>query len=341
MMIPFRLLVLATAAALLLASAARAQIGGDPDALAELAGLQVEPSAEASFRTEAGLVVDLVTRNGALSEVRGHAASWDAPQALEVAALVGAATGFGPGVEAPVLDFLERAVPEIAGAGPTAVGIDHFQLTLDVVGDAAPFAVSFALSLAEVPTEAFPETRHGKGPADAPIVMREFSDFQCPACRRFALDVKPQLESALLARGDVRIEFHHFPLIGSFPNSFRAAEASECVTDANPGDAEAFWSYARELFQHQPDWGRLADPDARFVQIAVEAGMNVDGVAACLADGAHEETVLEAYRAAVALQLRGTPSVFMGGIRLQNFVDPNAYQQAIGYLEAFGVHEGR
>ena len=336
---PFRLLALASAAVLLLAPAGHAQIGGDPDALPELAGLQVEPLPENTFRTEAGLVVEAVPRGGALYEVRGRSEAFEEPQALELAALVAAATGFGADIEEPVLEFLQRAVPELAGAGPSAVGIDHFRLTLEVSGEAAPFELSFALSLAEVPPAAFPEARHAKGPADAPIVVREFSDFQCPACRRFNLEVMPQLEAALLSRGDVRIEYHHFPLMGSFPNSFRAAEAAECVADANDADDGAFWTYQRALYVEQPEWGRLGDPDERFVQIAAQEGLEVDDVARCLAEGRHEQSVLEAYQAAMALQLRGTPSIFVGGFQIQNFGDLNAYQRAIGYLEAFGAVE--
>ncbi len=333
-----RRLVLTLAALLAFVPAAFAQIGGDPEALAGLADLDTEALDDGVFRTAAGMVVEPVVRNGALYALRGQSETFEASAARELAALVGAATGFGAGIEQPVLDFLDEAVPQLAGSGPSVVGIERFRLTLDVTGAVEPFDLTFALALAEVRAEAFPVARHAKGPADAAIVVREFSDFQCPACRRFNTELMPQLQTSVLAREDVRIEYHHFPL-GTFPNSFRAAEAAECVADADPGDPEAFWTYKDALYERQPQWSSASDPDALFVAIAEDAGVVSDGVADCLAEGRHEPTVEAARVAAVALQLRGTPSVFVGGFQLDNFADPAAYAQAIAYLETFGADE--
>ena len=336
LMVPLLLSIAAT-----LFGSALAQIGAEPNGLAALAAVDVEADAgdDGVFSTASGLVIEPVVRNGALYAVRGQSAALTDLAARDVAALVGAATGFGAGIEQPVLDFLERALPELAGTGPSVVGIERFRLTLDVDDGEAPYALTFALALAEVQDDAFPVSRHVKGPADAPIVIRDFSDFSCPACRRFVAEVLPSVEAALLPRGDVRIEYHHFPLIGSFPNSFRAAEVSECVTDANPGDDEAFWRFHDLLFERQPEWSGRPDVDASLLAIAAAAGVATDGVEACLAEGRHVETIERAYDVATALQLRGTPTVFVGGYQLENFVDLGAYGQAIAYLEAFGVVE--
>lgn len=336
----FRLrpLVLTLAALLAFVPAAFAQIGGDPAALAGLAALDTETLDDGVFRTTTGMVVVPVVRNGALYALRGESEAFEVSAARELAALVGAATGFGAGIEQPVLEFLDEAVPQLAGSGPSVVGIERFRLTLDVTGAEEPFELTFALALAEVRSEAFPATRHAKGPADAPIVVREFSDFQCPACRRFTSELMPQLQASVLARDDVRIEYHHFPL-GTFPHSLRAAEAAECVTDADAGDPGAFWTYKDALYERQPQWSSASDPDALFVAIAEEAGLVSDGVADCLAEGRHEATVQAAREAAIALQLRGTPSVFVGGFQLADIADPAAYAQAIAYLEAFGADE--
>ncbi len=331
------------AAALVFASAglASARIGADPEGLAQAAAVEVAAVAgeDGLLQTNSGLIIEPVLRNGALYALRGQSAALTDDAAQDMAAFVGAATGFGVDIEQPVLDFLERALPELAGAGPSVVGIERFRLTLEVDAGDAPFGLTFALALAEVQDEAFPAARHVKGPVDAPIVIRDFSDFSCPACRRFVADVLPRLEATLLSRGDVRIEYHHFPLIGSFPNSFRAAETSECIADANPADGEAFWRFHDALFEQQQSWSGLADPDATFLAIAAEAGVATEGVADCLAEGRHEATVQDAYDAAIALQLRGTPTIFVNGYRLENFVDLAAYQRAIDDLVAFGIVE--
>ena len=334
------LLLLSIAMAVL--GSVSAQIGADPAGLADLAAVDVASDLgdDGVFTTASGVVIEPVVRNGALYALRGQSTGLSDVAARDVAALVGAATGFGAGIEQPVLDFLERALPDLAGAGPSVVGIERFRFTLDVDDGDAPYALTFALALAEVHDDAFPVSRHVKGPADAPIVIRDFSDFSCPACRRFVADVLPALEAALLVRGDVRIEYHHFPLIGSFPNSARAAEVSECVADANPDDGEAFWRFHDALFERQPEWTRLADPDPLLLTIAEAAGVDTEGVEPCLAEGRHVEAIERAYDTAMALQLRGTPTVFVGGYQIENFVDLGAYDQAIAYLEAFGALAG-
>lgn len=336
-------LALWLAVALLVAwsSVASARIGGAPDGLASDAAVELAAAVadDGAFETVNGLVIEPILRNGALYAVRGQVGALGEGAARDLAAVVGAATGFGVEIEQPVLDFLERALPELAGAGPSVVGIERFRLTLEVEAGDAPYALSFALALAEVQDDAFPASRHVKGPADAPIVIRDFSDFSCPACRRFVADVLPRVEETLLVRGDVRIEYHHFPLIASFPNSFRAAEASECVADADPADGDAFWRFHDALFEQQGGWSGLPEPDETFLAIAAEVGVDADGVAACLADGRHVPTVEAAYDVAMALQLRGTPTVFVNGYRLENFVDLAAYQRAIDDLVAFGMVE--
>jgi protein-disulfide isomerase len=329
---------LALALLLAFAGASLAQIGADPATLVERASLEGAPLDDGLFRTDSGLVVEPVVRNGALYAVRGQSDDFGDAGILELARIVGAATGFGAGIEQPVVDFMAESLARLAGIGPSVVGVERFRLTLEVEGGEgdAPYGLTFALALAEVREEAFPEARHVKGPADAPIVIRDFSDLSCPACRRFVLDVMPVLESTLLARGDVRIEFHHFPLIGSFPNSFRAAEMTECVADANPADPVAFWTYHDELYARQGDWSRLSAPEPLLLQIAQDVGLSTEGVGDCIAEGRHVDTVQAGYDAASALQLRGTPSIFVGGFQVENWVDLGAYREAIGYIETFG-----
>lgn len=329
-------LVLALAFAL--AGAALAQIGGDPATLIEQSALEGTPLEGGLFRSDSGLVVEPVLRNGALYAVRGQSADFGDEGILELARIVGAATGFGADIEQPVIDFMADSLARLAGIGPSVVGVERFRLTLEVEGGEghAPYELTFALALAEVFEDAFPAARHVKGPVDAPIVIRDFSDLSCPACRRFVLEVMPLLESTLLPRGDVRIEFHHFPLVGSFPNSFRAAEMTECVADANPDDAQAFWTYHDELYVRQAEWSRASAPQPLLLQIAADVGLSTAGVQACIDEGRHVDTVQAGYDTAMALQLRGTPTIFVGGYQVQNWVDLGAYRQAIGYIETFG-----
>ncbi|MFN2322088.1 MAG: DsbA family protein [Trueperaceae bacterium] len=318
---------------------ALAQVGQPVPALLEALALTVAQDADENADTvlvvtEEGRSLTLKPRGTALYAVAGDSV-FDAEAIAEVAAVIAVATGYGDGIEGPVRGFFEQNLPDLAGLGPRTIRIEAFLLDLEVRGDAAPYEVAWSLELAAVDEEAFPEARHAKGPADARYVIREFSDLQCPFCARFAADVLPALEAELLARGDVRFEYHHLPLVSIHANAFRAAEASECVVDANPDDADAFWAYTDALFERMQAWDALGDPDAYFANLAGQIGLSGAGVAACLAAGTHTRAVGAATDAALALGLSGTPTVFVGPYRLQDFNRVQGYLDAFGLIDAF------
>ena len=336
---PWRAALLLALAPLAVAPTAFAQVGQPVPALIEGLGLTVAPGAAegaASIQvvTASGRNLTLTPRGSALYSVGGEAV-FDADAIAEAAAIIAFATGYGDGIEGPVRGFFEQNLAALAGAGPRTIRVEAFLLDLEVRGDAAPFEVAWSLALAAVDEDAFPVARHTKGPADARYVIREFSDLQCPFCARYAADTMPLLDAELLARGDVRFEYHHFPLVSIHANAFRAAEASECVVDANPDDADAFWSYTDALFERMQAWGALGDPDAYFANLAGQVGLSGDGVAECLAAGTHTAAVGAATDAALGLGLSGTPTVFVGPYRLQDFNRVQGYLDAFGLIDAF------
>jgi len=289
-------------------------------------------------RSELGTEVVLELRGSALARLTGEA-RFDDATAADVARLVAAATGYFDAIEGPVLDFFEANLGAMVGAGPLAIGVDRFQLTLDVSGESAPFQVVWAIALTEVPEAAFLPVRHAKGPADARYVIREFSDMQCPFCAAFAAQVMPALEATLLARGDVRFEYHHMILGARFANSGRAALATECVADANPDDPEAFWTYLDAVFERQQAWSVLGDPDAYFARLAGEIGLLGDGVADCMAAGTHVAAIQASNAVALSIGVNATPTVFVGPFKLADFGRLEAYLEAMALIDAFDGDE--
>ncbi len=339
----WRAAIVLALAPLAFAPTAFAQVGQPVPLLLESLALTPAPDAEQDAAsvlvvTEAGRSLTLTPRGSALYAVAGEAV-FDDEAIAEAASVIAVATGYGEGIEGPVRGFFEQNLPALAGAGPRTIRIEAFLLDLEVRGDAAPYEVAWSLALAEVDEDAFPVARHTKGPADARYVIREFSDLECPFCARYAADTLPALEAELLARGDVRFEYHHFPLVSIHANAFRAAEASECVVDANPDDAEAFWTYTDALFERMQAWSGLGDPDAYFANLAGQIGLSGEGVAACLAAGTHTAAVGAATDAALALGLSGTPTVFVGPYRLQDFNRVQGYRDAFGLIDAFADAE--
>jgi protein-disulfide isomerase len=333
---PFALLLLWLGTPLALA-----QIGQPPDALMTAAALQPQPDAEdgrGAARTELGTDLVLEARGGALARVAGEGL-FDEATIADVARVVAAATGYFDAIEGPVRDFLRGNLAGIAGAGPRSIGVDRFALSLDVSGEAAPYRVAWSIALVEVPEGAFLPVRHGRGPADARYVIREFSDLQCPFCARFHAEVMPALEATLLTRDDVRYEYHHLVLGSRFANSGRAAEATECVADANPDEPDAFWRYLDTLFERQQAWSVLGDPDPYFARVPAEIGLSGEGVAACLAAGTHTAAVAASTRRAFELGVSGTPTVFVGPFKLADFSRLEAYLEAMALIDAFRAEE--
>jgi len=319
---------------MLLSGLAAAQIG-EPSARLLTGVSRLNPVETAQGYRAEGVRFRLESRGGALYAVSGDA-TLNPQGRWALAQLVGAATGYGEGIAGPVAEFLAARAAELAGRGEVLLAVEEFVLSLDVTGDAAPYRARFGLELLSVPPERFPAAAHALGPEDARVVIREFSDFQCPYCARYATEVLPELKETLLARGDVRFEYHHLPLTSIHANALLAAEAAECVTAANtPG---AFWTYHDALFARQAAWASLEGAEPYFVRLAREVGLSDEGVAACLSEGRYTRDIQEAFRVATEeLGLNSTPSVFVGGYRVPAGAAGTlaGYEQAIARLEAF------
>lgn len=330
-----------TLTALVLSALAFAQIGQPPAALLDAAALELASADDASplrARTAGGTELTLEVRGTALARVAGEGV-FDEAGIADAARVIAAATGYFAGIEEPVVAFLTQNLGQLAGQGAFPVGVEGFRLTLDVAADGPPYRVAWSVALQEVPEEAFPPARHAIGPADARYVIREFSDLQCPFCARYAQQVFPSLEATLLQRGDVRFEYHHFVLGGRFANSGTAAEAAECVADANPDEPRAFFRYLDALFEQQAVWSPLPDPLPFFVLLASSTGLSPEGVAACVGDGVHRQAVLAATARGAAIGVAGTPTVFVGPFQLRDFSRLESYLEAMARIDAFAPAE--
>jgi len=144
-------------------------------------------------------------------------------------------------------------------------------------------------------------TGPSRGPADAPITIVEFSDFQCPYCKR----VVPTLHQIADAYPDqVRIVFRHLPLDRIHDRARAAAEAAACADKQGK-----FWPYHDLVFENNQ-----ALSDADLAQYAADVGMDVEAFGSCVADREFQAIVDGDSQTATALGLRGTPAFFVNGI---------------------------
>ncbi len=128
---------------------------------------------------------------------------------------------------------------------------------------------------------------HYLGNPDAPLVVIEFSDFECPFCANHALEVQPVLNEALVETGQVLWVFKHLPL-PIHPSAPAAAVASECA-----GDQGRFWEMHDLLFATVDRWaGDGVDTDAALRELAASLGLDGGAFDACLTGREALERVL-------------------------------------------------
>ncbi|MCE9645468.1 MAG: DsbA family protein [Chloroflexi bacterium] len=151
----------------------------------------------------------------------------------------------------------------------------------------------------DIPTEGFPSI----GPADAPITIVEFSDFQCPFCRRFEQDTYQPLLDAY--PGQIRFVYRNLPLTSIHPNAMPAAIASLCANDQ-----DAYWPYHDKLFANE----NL--DEATYIQHATDLGLDVEKFTACLSDGSHDAEIKADMDFSLSLGVQSTPTFFINGLAI-------------------------
>ncbi|HET8623018.1 MAG TPA: thioredoxin domain-containing protein [Gemmatimonadales bacterium] len=122
-----------------------------------------------------------------------------------------------------------------------------------------------------------PLASRSKGSASAPVTVYEMSDFQCPYCRKHALEIFPALEKEFVASGKVRWVFINFPLVSIHANAVPAAELAMCASRMGK-----FWPVHDLLFQHQETWAPLREPGPFLLTLADSAKLPRPAVVQCL-----------------------------------------------------------
>ena len=155
-----------------------------------------------------------------------------------------------------------------------------------------------------------PLTSRTKGKASAPVTVYEMADFQCPACRLFTVTILPALDSEFIQTGKVRWVFINLPLTSLHANAMLAARVAMCA--ARQGH---FWPTHDAFYQHQDDWAKLSDAQARaaLVALAQRAGSDRTKLQACIDDPAvRSEIELDAQRAQRS-GAHATPTFYIEG----------------------------
>ena len=167
----------------------------------------------------------------------------------------------------------------------------------------------------------------GKGDKNAKISIVEYSDTECPFCKRFHATMQQVLADY---EGDVNWVYRHFPLTSLHSKAIREAEATECAGEQKGNDG--FWAYIDRMFEITPANNGLQD--SQLPEIAQYVGLDVGKFQECLDSGKYKDKIQDQIAEAQKTGARGTPySVIISGD--QNIPIPGAlpYEQVKAMLD--------
>ncbi len=232
---------------------------------------------------------------------RGHFYSFMVVMALGTGLIL----GYFIGQRSPAAQTGRSALPAVAQA-PTAT----------------PVPLKYNITTAGFPS---------LGPADAPIVIVEFSDYQCPFCTQWHDNTYKPLLTAY--PGKIRLIYRNYPL-PFHQNAFMSAEAALCA-----GDQNAYWQYHDQLFANNNQLNNQAGTvlDTPFyVNLASELKLDTTIFENCLTTEKHKQDVQNDIDYANSLPpdssgqpaVGGTPTFFINGVQVVG-AEPLAYFQQI------------
>jgi len=194
-------------------------------------------------------------------------------------------------IEVMVGDQKETGEVYVSKDGKTLLRGDIYDMSAD----------PFAANRAKIHVDGSPS----KGPAEAPVTIVEFADFECPHCR----ELWEALTAIETRYPQVRVVFKDFPLTQIHPWAETAALGGRCAYQQSPA---AFWKVHDSIFENQD----LISPENvwdKLVGFATGAGLNADTFKGCLASPDTQKAIDESHAEGVALGINSTPTVYING----------------------------
>lgn len=145
-----------------------------------------------------------------------------------------------------------------------------------------------------------------KGNKNAPVTIVNFSDFQCPFCKRWFEDVEPQLLKEYVDTGKARLVFKNYAFLGA--DSITAAEGIWCANEQGK-----YWNYYNYLFANQGQENDGWANKDNLKKLATKMGLNATKFATCLNSGKYKDKVTQELEEAKKIGIKGTPQTFING----------------------------
>jgi protein-disulfide isomerase len=245
--------------------------------------------------------------------------------------------GYEPNVTWKVSSIKPAPVPGLAQidvvlASPQGQQSSRFYVTADgehaVVGDIIPFGA-----------KPFDHTRKilekgisgpSLGPKDASVMVVEFGDLQCPACKA----AQPGIEALIAAEPNTRFVFQNFPL--EMHNwAAKGAAYADCVAQASN---EAFWKFIAKTYETQADI-TAENADQKLTALADGAGAKGADIAACANTPVTKAHVDASLALGKSVNVNGTPTLFVNGRSIGNISQVPA--ETLKGLVDFAAKQGK
>lgn len=148
------------------------------------------------------------------------------------------------------------------------------------------------------------------GSPNAKVVIVEYTDYQCPFCKRYYDTSYQDIKKEYIDSGKARLVVREYPLTMLHANAQKAAEAAQCA-----GDQKKYFEYHDKLFTTQDTWANNSGETAvtAFKQYAQQLGLNTANFSACLDTGKFAQKITDSIAEGTKYGVQGTPAFFING----------------------------
>ena len=217
-------------------------------------------------------------------------------------------SGSGQRDESTAVDTTTTEEESGNAGNPSATAVDEGSVTVDKNGIEVGFT----------------EDGHPyRGNRNAPVVIEEYSDYQCPYCARFTEQTMPALLENQIANGTAVVIFYDFPLRNIHPQAASAANAARCAGEQS---AAAYWDMHDMLFDNLGDWEEGKEV---YIEYASDLALDVANFEECVNNQTHIEAVLADIEDGISRGVSSTPSFFVNNQPLIGAQPLAVFDQAI------------
>jgi protein-disulfide isomerase len=228
--------------------------------------------------------------------------------------------GYDPSLSWKMNEIKPSEVPGMSAVALTIAGPQGSQyVKLYVTGDGKYAFPAEPMPFGAKPFEATRQELNkgvngpSRGPADAPVTIVEFSDFQCPHCKEAA----PIVEKLLAEEPKAHFVFQNYPL-PSHNWAHKAAQYADCVGRAS---SDAFWKFVQKTFESQEQITD-ANVDEKLTAIANDSGVKGSDIATCATKPETFTRVEHSIALGKEAGVTGTPTIFINGRKIPNLGIP-------------------